>query len=92
MYRNDYYNKLSLKYIQKTIEIIIPYEIQQNYKWEVIITFRTVNKELFVCDKVDKHFQEDLRITIIQSIIEQKEYLINNEQINVITWNELFLF
>ena len=47
---------------------------------------------MFVCDRVDKHFQEDLRITIIQSTIEQKEYLINNEQINVITINELFLF
>ena len=51
-----------------------------------------MNEELFACDKVDKHFQEDLRITIRQSIIEQKEYLINNEQRNVITWNELFLF
>ena len=39
-----------------------------------------MNKELFVFDRVDKHFQKDLRITIIQSTIEQKEYLINNEQ------------
>ena len=47
---------------------------------------------MFTCDRVDKHFQGDLRIIIIQSTIEQKEYLINNEQRNIITWNELFLF
>ena len=48
MCRNYHYSKLSLKYVQEETEIIVPYEIQQNYKWEVIITFRTVNKK-FVC-------------------------------------------